>query len=216
LGGSYSIATFSQTRSGWRAAIKRGMDVTLAAIVLLLTLPILLLTAIAIKLSSHGPVFFVQDRVGLNEQRFKIFKFRTMVVDAEERLKELETQNETGGAAFKMKNDPRVTRVGRFLRSKSIDELPQLVNVLLGDMSLVGPRPLTAADHRNFKEVRYQRRFYVKPGITCLYQISGRSLLSFDQWMQLDVRYVDEWSLWLDIKILAMTVPVVLGGAGAV
>jgi len=202
--------------AGWRHAIKRGIDFVVAGLLLLLMLPVLLLVALAIKVSSRGPVFFVQERIGQGKRRFRIFKFRTMVVDAETYLKDLVSQNETAGATFKMKNDPRITRLGSVLRRRSIDELPQLLNVLWGDMSLVGPRPLTVSDLQGFAEGPYQRRFSVKPGITCLYQISGRSLLSFDQWMLLDLRYIDEWSLWLDFKILAKTIPVVLSGAGAV
>lgn len=214
--GTGHIVTSTTLRTGWQGAIKRAIDVISSAILLLLLSPLLLLTAIAIKLTSAGPVLFVQDRIGLNKQRFRIYKFRTMVSDAEKLQKDMEAHNETGGAAFKMKNDPRVTRLGKTLRNKSIDELPQLFNVLIGDMSLVGPRPLTVADFEKFTEERYLRRFDVNPGITCLYQVSGRSLLSFDQWMMLDLKYTDEWSLWLDIKILLATIPAVLWGKGAV
>lgn len=196
--------------------MKRGFDIVIATILLLLALPALLLIAVAIKLSSPGPILFVQERIGLNKQRFRIYKFRTMIANAESYLPDLKTKNETGGAAFKMKNDPRVTGFGRFLRRTSLDELPQLINVLTGDMSLVGPRPLTVKDLESFPESSYDRRFSVKPGITCLYQISGRALLSFDQWMLLDLRYIDHWSLWLDVTILARTIPAVLKGAGAV
>lgn len=196
--------------------MKRGLDVLIATILLLVALPVLLLIAAAIKLSSPGSILFVQERIGLNKQRFRIYKFRTMIADAESYLSDLKAKNETGGAAFKMKNDPRVTGFGRFLRRSSLDELPQLINVLTGDMSLVGPRPLTMKDLESFPESSYDRRFSVKPGITCLYQISGRALLSFDQWMLLDLRYIDHWSLWLDVTILARTIPAVLKGAGAV
>ncbi len=196
--------------------MKRGLDVLIATILLLVALPVLLLIAAAIKLSSPGSILFVQERIGLNKQRFRIYKFRTMIADAESYLSDLKAKNETGGAAFKMKNDPRVTGFGRFLRRSSLDELPQLINVLTGDMSLVGPRPLTMKDLESFPESSYGRRFSVKPGITCLYQISGRALLSFDQWMLLDLRYIDHWSLWLDVTILARTIPAVLKGAGAV
>lgn len=196
--------------------MKRGLDVLIATILLLVALPVLLLIAAAIKLSSPGSILFVQERIGLNKQRFRIYKFRTMIADAESYLSDLKAKNETGGAAFKMKNDPRVTGFGRFLRRSSLDELPQLINVLTGDMSLVGPRPLTVKDLESFPESSYDRRFSVKPGITCLYQISGRALLSFDQWMLLDLRYIDHWSLWLDVTILARTIPAVLKGAGAV
>ena len=187
-----------------------------ATLLLIVASPVLLVTAIAIKVSSRGPILFMQERIGLNKKRFRIYKFRTMVPDAEKYLNDSSLRNDTGGAAFKMKDDPRVTALGRFLRKTSLDELPQLFNVLIGNMSLVGPRPLTIKDLEHFPENEYQRRFSVKPGITCLYQISGRSLLSFDQWMLLDLRYIDSWSLWLDFSILARTIPVVVKGVGAV
>lgn len=199
-----------------RHSIKRIVDVAISAGLLFVGIPVLLLVAAAIKLSSPGPILFVQERIGRNKVPFRIYKFRTMIPDAENRLADLKTKNETGGAAFKMKNDPRVTSIGKLLRRTSIDELPQLLNVLIGDMSLVGPRPLTTKDFEGYTKNSYDRRFTVKPGITCLYQVSGRSLLSFDQWMQLDLRYVDQWSLWLDFTILARTVPAVLKGVGAV
>jgi len=158
----------------------------------------------------------LQERIGLNKRRFKIFKFRTMVSNAEEQMAVLEKHNEAMGPVFKMKDDPRITRVGRLLRRSSIDELPQLLNVLIGDMSLVGPRPLPVRDYEGFNMDWQRRRFSVKPGITCLWQINGRSSISFDQWMLLDLQYMDEWSLWLDVKILARTLPAVLRREGAV
>ncbi len=197
-------------------AIKRGIDILAATLLLIVLFPLLLVISIAIKLSSRGPVMFIQDRIGLNKQKFKIYKFRTMIPDAEKYLGDSRLKNDTGGAAFKMKDDPRVTVIGKLLRRTSLDELPQLLNVLIGNMSLVGPRPLTIKDLEGFPENEYHRRFSVKPGITCLYQISGRSLLSFDQWMLLDLRYVDQWSLWLDFSILVRTIPVVVKGVGAV
>jgi lipopolysaccharide/colanic/teichoic acid biosynthesis glycosyltransferase len=145
-----------------------------------------------------------------------MFKFRTMVPNAETLLADLEKHNEAGGPVFKIKNDPRITTIGKLLRRSSIDELPQLLNVLKGDMSLVGPRPLPVRDYEGFNEDWQRRRFSVKPGITCLWQVNGRSGISFDQWMLLDLRYMDEWSIWLDLKILAKTVPAVFRGAGAV
>jgi lipopolysaccharide/colanic/teichoic acid biosynthesis glycosyltransferase len=174
-----------------------------------------LVAAIAIKLISPGPVFFLQERMGLNKRRFKILKFRTMVLNAEKLLPDLEKHNEVSGPVFKIRNDPRITPVGRLLRRSSIDELPQLFNVLTGDMSLVGPRPLPIRDYEGFNEDWQRRRFSVKPGITCLWQVNGRSGISFDQWMMLDLQYMDEWSLWLDLKILAKTVPAVVRGSGA-
>ena len=144
-----------------------------------------------------------------------IYKFRTMIDGAEKMLPELEVLNEVAGPVFKIKNDPRMTSLGKFLRRTSIDELPQLFNVLKGDMSLVGPRPLPVRDYEGFNEDWQRRRFSVRPGITCLWQISGRSSITFDRWMELDLQYLDEWSLWLDLKILVQTIPAVLKGSGA-
>jgi len=151
----------------------------------------------------------------VNKRRFKIFKFRTMIPNAEKMMAQLEKHNEAGGPVFKIKDDPRITPIGKFLRRSSIDELPQLLNVLNGDMSLVGPRPLPVRDYEGFNEDWQRRRFSVKPGITCLWQVNGRSGITFDQWMLLDLQYMDEWSLWLDCKILAKTIPAVLRGSGA-
>jgi exopolysaccharide biosynthesis polyprenyl glycosylphosphotransferase len=199
----------------WPRTIKRLLDITVSAAALLLFSPILMISAAAIKLSSPGPIFFLQERMGLNKRRFKIFKFRTMVRNAEKMMPLYEKLNEVKGPVFKMRNDPRITRIGKFLRRSSIDELPQLLNVLKGDMSLVGPRPLPVRDYEGFNEDWQRRRFSVKPGITCLWQINGRSGISFDQWMLLDLQYMDEWSIWLDLKILAKTVPAVFRGEGA-
>jgi len=160
-------------------------------------------------------VFFTQERVGLNKRRFRIFKFRTMVQGAEQRLTEVAHLNEVSGAVFKIRNDPRLTPVGKLLRKTSIDELPQLFNVLKGDMSLVGPRPLPVRDVQGFDQDWQRRRFSVRPGITCLWQINGRSAIPFEKWMELDMEYIDHWSLGLDFKILAKTIPAVLKGAGA-
>jgi lipopolysaccharide/colanic/teichoic acid biosynthesis glycosyltransferase len=160
-------------------------------------------------------VFFRQERVGINKRKFHIYKFRTMISDAEAMMPKLEQQNEMDGPVFKIKNDPRITPVGRFLRRTSIDELPQLFNVLIGEMSLVGPRPLPVRDFQGFNEDWQRRRFSVRPGITCLWQINGRNAITFEQWMKMDIQYLDEWSLWLDLKILALTIPAVLKGTGA-
>jgi exopolysaccharide biosynthesis polyprenyl glycosylphosphotransferase len=213
--GNQYIATYTGTSELWPRTIKRMLDVAVAGAALVAVSPILLIAMIAIKLTSPGPIFFLQERIGLNKRRFKIFKFRTMIPNAEKLMKSLETQNEAGGPVFKMKNDPRITPVGKFLRRSSIDELPQLLNVIIGDMSLVGPRPLPVRDYDGFNEDWQRRRFSVKPGITCLWQVNGRSGITFDQWMRLDLQYMDEWSLWLDLKILAKTVPAVLKGSGA-
>ena len=209
------IATYTGTSDMWPRLMKRALDIAMAALVLLFVSPILIFAAIAIKLTSPGPVFFLQERIGLNKRRFKIFKFRTMVPNAEKLIAGLENQNEVSGPVFKIKDDPRITPIGKFLRRSSVDELPQLINVLKGDMSLVGPRPLPVRDYQGFSEDWQRRRFSVKPGITCLWQVNGRSGISFDQWMLLDLQYMDEWSIWLDLKILAKTVPAVLKGAGA-
>jgi exopolysaccharide biosynthesis polyprenyl glycosylphosphotransferase len=213
--GDQHIATYTGSSELWPRTMKRMLDVTGAGCALLFLSPILVAAIIAIKLTSPGPVLFLQERVGLNKRRFKIFKFRTMVPNAERLMASIERYNEATGPVFKMKNDPRITPVGKLLRRSSIDELPQLLNVLKGDMSLVGPRPLPVRDYEGFNEDWQRRRFSVKPGITCLWQVNGRSEISFDQWMLLDLQYMDEWSLWLDIKILAKTVPAVFRGVGA-
>lgn len=213
--GNDYIITQSGVADGWALVVKRFIDILVAAVSIIFLSPILLAAAVAIKLSSSGPIFFLQERVGLNKRRFRVYKFRTMVPHAEQLMAKLEARNEMGGPVFKIRNDPRITPVGRFLRRSSIDELPQLLNVLKGDMSLVGPRPLPVRDYEGFSEDWQRRRFSVKPGITCLWQVNGRSGISFDQWMLLDLQYMDEWSLWLDLKILAKTVPAVLKGAGA-
>ena len=198
-----------------RIVLKRAIDVLGASMAMILALPVMLLAATAIKLTSPGPLLFVQERYGFNRRRFRMFKFRTMVADAEAAQAGLEHRNEAGGPVFKIKDDPRITAVGRFLRRSSIDELPQLFNVLRGDMSLVGPRPLPVRDVHRFSEAALMRRFSMRPGITCLWQISGRSNVGFDDWIKLDLRYIDEWSLTRDFLILARTLPAVLKGNGA-
>ncbi len=195
--------------------IKRAIDVVGAAIALVVLTPVFAVIAMAVKLDSRGPVFFVQERVGLTRRKFRTIKFRTMVTDAEERIKDLEDKNEVRGAAFKIRNDPRVTPVGRVLRKLSLDELPQFFNVLTGDMSLVGPRPLPTRDVERFDEQWQKRRFSVKPGLTCLWQVNGRHNISFEHWMELDLQYIDNWSLKLDFEILMKTIPAVLRGSGA-
>jgi exopolysaccharide biosynthesis polyprenyl glycosylphosphotransferase len=211
-----AVTTLSAgSADGWQHLLKRTLDVSVSLVAMLLLSPLLLLAALIVKLTSPGPGFFVQERVGLNKRRFRLYKFRTMVADAAERQRELEHLNEASGAVFKIKNDPRLTPVGKFLRKTSIDELPQLFNVLKGDMSLVGPRPLPVRDYQGFHEDWQRRRFSVRPGITCLWQISGRSSVAFEKWMELDMQYIDHWSLGLDFKILAKTIPAVIKGAGA-
>ena len=195
--------------------IKRLVDVIGAGLLILIAFPIMLSAVILIKFDSAGPAVFTQERIGLNKRRFHIYKFRTMVTNAEKLQAALESSNEAQGPVFKIKNDPRITRVGKFLRKTSIDELPQLFNVLKGEMSLVGPRPLPVRDYTGFNQDWQRRRFSVRPGITCLWQVSGRSSISFDQWMRLDLEYIDSWSLWLDMKILVRTIPAVVRGSGA-
>ncbi len=196
--------------------IKRLFDLVLTVAALPLLLPIFLVVAIAIKLESKGPVFFVQNRVGLRKHEFPMFKFRSMYEDAEERMKEIEHLNEADGPIFKMENDPRVTRVGKFIRRTSIDELPQLINVLRGEMSLVGPRPMSIRDVDLFDKGIQRKRFSVQPGLTCIWQVSGRSNLTFEEWLELDLEYINTWSFGLDIKLLFKTIPAVLFSKGAV
>jgi len=203
-------------RRGFRYqhGIKRLLDVVLATLGLVGSLPLWLGIAIAIKLDSRGPVFHLQERVGLNGRRFRFYKFRSMHVDAEARLQSLLEHSETTGPVFKMRNDPRVTRVGAILRRSSLDELPQLINVLHGEMSLVGPRPPLPREVEQYRVSDYVR-LAVKPGLTCLWQISGRSNCTFDQWMELDRAYIRNLSLKLDLIILARTVWAVLSCRGA-
>ena len=214
FGGLPMVAYDGHPRLPIQELTKRGMDVILTGIGLVFISPILLAIAIAIKVSSEGPVFFAQERVGLNGRIFKMYKFRSMVVDAEKLKSKLAHLNEMSGPVFKITNDPRVTPVGRFLRKTSLDELPQLWNVFLGEMSLVGPRPPLPSEV-NLYDSKHRKRLAVKPGITCVWQISGRNQVDFDEWMAMDAEYVDRWSLWLDMGILARTVPVVLGRKGA-
>jgi exopolysaccharide biosynthesis polyprenyl glycosylphosphotransferase len=195
-------------------AVKRTFDLLVSGAVLLAGLPLWLAIAAAIKLTSRGPVFYRDPRIGLGESPFGLFKFRTMYMDAAGRQEELERANEADGALFKIRDDPRVTRVGAVLRRFSIDELPNVLNVLRGEMSLVGPRPLPLRDHALLEEW-HRKRSHVLPGMTGLWQISGRSDLSFDDLVRLDFYYLENWSIWLDISILAKTVPAVLASRGA-
>lgn len=195
-------------------ALKRAFDIVVSAGMLVLLAPVLALTAIAIRLDSPGPVLFRQRRVCLHGRDFVFYKFRSMCVDAEAKLESLRQFNEVTGPVFKMRRDPRVTRVGRFIRRLSIDELPQFWNVLKGEMSIVGPRPPTPDEVRKYKPWQ-RRRLSMKPGITCTWQVSGRSDIDFDRWMQLDLAYIDNWSLWSDFHICLRTIPAVLSSRGA-
>jgi exopolysaccharide biosynthesis polyprenyl glycosylphosphotransferase len=202
--------------ASWQGVLKQLLDRIGALILLMLLSPIFLIVAVMIKLRSPGPVLFRQKRSGLNGAPFTIYKFRTMVTNAEQFQHELAAMNEMTGPVFKVSNDPRVTPIGKFLRKSSFDELPQLLNVLRGEMSLVGPRPLPVDEVKRFNDLAHRRRLSVKPGMTCLWQVSGRNDVSdFRDWVRLDLEYIDNWSLWLDFKILWWTVPVVLTGVGA-
>ena len=215
LDGGLWVTHYTGTSDDLALVVKRILDFSLAFVGLVVTSPVLLVAALLIKLTSHGPVLFTQWRVGQNKRKFTIYKFRTMVMDAEKKMRDLEHLNEVSGPVFKIKNDPRITPVGRFLRKTSIDELPQLWNVLKGDMSLVGPRPLPVRDYEGFSEDWHRRRLSVRPGITCLWQVKGRSAIPFEQWMELDMQYIDGWSLMLDLQILAKTIPAIWKGVGA-
>lgn len=209
------LLTFTTKPTSWFAlGVKRVMDLAIAWTTVLAGLPLWLLIAVIIKADSKGPIFFCQERCGLNGRRFTMYKFRSMVVDAESRLQEVAKLNELSGPVFKARNDPRVTRVGRILRKCSLDEIPQLLNVIKGDMSAVGPRPPLAVEVDKYE--RWQRRrLSMKPGLTCLWAIRGRTLIPFEQWMEMDLEYIDNWSLALDLQILVKTVPAVFSGRGA-
>ena len=206
----------SAPESSWQMVAKQLLDFTGALLALLIFAPLMLGIAALIKLTSPGPVMFRQQRSGLNGSPFSIFKFRTMMTNAEQFKHELAAMNEMSGPVFKVTNDPRITPVGRWLRKFSLDELPQLFNVLHGEMSLVGPRPLPVDEVKRFNDLAHRRRLSVKPGLTCLWQISGRNQITdFKDWVRLDLQYIDNWSIWLDLTILLRTVPVVLLGTGA-
>lgn len=195
--------------------LKRTMDIVGASVGLILASPIMLIVAILIKLEDpKGPIFFSQVRNGAYPTTFKMYKFRSMYIDAEERLQELMHLNEQSGPAFKIKDDPRITKVGKFIRKTSLDELPQLFNVLKGDMSLVGPRPAIPREVEQYTTYQKQRLF-VKPGLTCIWQVSGRNNIEFDQWVELDIEYIKTRSLWLDIKLILLTIPALLGDENA-
>lgn len=215
IGDAPILSLYTRSFSNWQILAKNTIDFLGGLIVMILAAPVMIAIALLIKLTSPGPVFFIQERVGYNKRLFRMFKFRTMVVDAVEQQKKLEALNEADGPVFKIKHDPRITPIGKWLRKTSLDELPQLFNVLLGDLSLVGPRPLPERDFQKFDQRWFNRRFSVKPGITCIWQISGRSETTFDQWIMQDLEYIDKWSVSLDLKILLKTVPTVLRGTGA-
>jgi exopolysaccharide biosynthesis polyprenyl glycosylphosphotransferase len=200
---------------GWQLVTKRVIDIAGSAALLLALAPLFAIVILLIKLDSPGPILFAQERVGFNKRRFRMLKFRTMLAGSEQQQHMLENLNEAEGPVFKIKNDPRITRVGKFLRRFSIDELPQLVNVFKGDMSLVGPRPLPVRDVKRIDVRWHKRRFSIKPGITCLWQVNGRSKVGFNDWVRMDLDYIDKWSLGLDLLILMKTIPAVFKGPGA-
>jgi exopolysaccharide biosynthesis polyprenyl glycosylphosphotransferase len=194
--------------------LKRGMDILLANLTLIVLSPVLLAIAIAVKLDSHGPVFYSSERIGKKGRVFRCIKFRTMVRDAEMRRADVMHMNERDGVLFKISNDPRITALGRTLRKYSLDELPQFFNVLRGDMSIVGPRPPLASEVKEYK-LSHLRRLDVLPGVTGLWQVQGRQDPSFDSYISLDVTYIENWSIWLDLKIIGRTIGVVLAGTGS-
>lgn len=213
---SFPFLTFETTSNVlWQLFIKRLLDLVLAAAAILVLWPLMAVVALLIKITSGGPVLFKQTRCGLNGRLFTVYKFRTMVIDAEQRLEALRKQNEMSGPAFKMTNDPRLIKHGNWLRKFSIDELPQLFNILEGNMSFVGPRPPIPAEVKKY-EPWQRRRLSLRPGLTCIWQVQGRNkIIRFEDWMKLDLEYIDTWSLWLDLKLFLKTIPIVLLGIGA-
>src|SRR5436189_5403631 len=205
----HPVLVFRTTpEASWQSVMKQLLDLLGALVLLILGFIPLFVIGVVIKLTSPGPVLFRQQRSGLNGRPFTIYKFRTMVTNAEQLRHELEAMNEMKGPVFKVTNDPRITPIGKWLRKSSLDELPQLYNVLRGEMSLVGPRPLPVDEVRRFNDLAHRRRLSVKPGLTCLWQISGRNHISdFREWVRLDLEPIDNWSIWLDLKILCRTVP---------
>jgi exopolysaccharide biosynthesis polyprenyl glycosylphosphotransferase len=208
----------SAPEASWQMLAKAVLDFAgaLMLLVFLTVIPVIPLVALAIKMTSPGPVFFRQQRSGLNGAPFTILKFRTMATNAEQFKHELASMNEMSGPVFKVTNDPRITPIGKWLRKFSLDELPQLFNVLRGEMSLVGPRPLPVDEVKRFNDLAHRRRLSVKPGLTCLWQVSGRNRITdFRDWVRLDLEYIDNWSIWLDLTILLRTIPAVFAGTGA-
>jgi exopolysaccharide biosynthesis polyprenyl glycosylphosphotransferase len=213
--GEQAFVAMQVAPEGFGLVVKRAVDLVGATLAVVLLAPVFLAVAAAIKLTSVGPIIYAQDRCGLRNRPFRMYKFRSMRVDADKLQSELEARNEASGPVFKIRNDPRITPLGRLLRRSSLDELPQLWNVLRGEMSLVGPRPLPRRDVSRITRPADMRRFSMRPGLTCLWQVQGRSNLDFERWVELDVEYIDTWSLTLDCRILLKTVPAVLSGKGA-
>jgi exopolysaccharide biosynthesis polyprenyl glycosylphosphotransferase len=203
------------TPDGYRLVVKRAIDIVGSIAGLIVFAPLFVIVAIAIKLTSRGPVIYAQERCGLNKRPLRMYKFRSMSADADRLQTSLEERNEASGPVFKIRDDPRVTPLGRLLRKSSLDELPQLWNVLRGDMSLVGPRPLPWRDVQRITRPSAMRRVSMRPGLTCLWQVQGRNNLDFERWVELDLEYIDSWSLGLDLWIMLKTIPAVLSANGA-
>lgn len=201
-------------KDNWYLIAKRLIDIFASFVGLILLSPIMFIATMAIRIESKGPAIFTQERVGKDGKIFKMYKFRSMVIDAEKMLDKLKDKNEMNGPMFKIKEDPRITKVGKVLRKTSIDELPQLFNVLIGDMSLVGPRPNLPREVINFSEY-HKQKLYIKPGITCYWQVMGRNNIDFDEWMELDIKYAKERNLWIDIKLIFRTIGVLFGDKNA-
>jgi lipopolysaccharide/colanic/teichoic acid biosynthesis glycosyltransferase len=200
--------------ASWQLFVKRGIDVVGSMLLMVVLLPLLLVTALAVFVSSHGPVLYVHERIGRDGRPFRMLKFRSMRLEADEEREDVVHLNQATGPVFKIPDDPRMTRVGHVIRKLSIDELPQLVNVLVGDMSLVGPRPPLPDEYATY-DLRERRRLSVTPGITCIWQVSGRSDLDFETWVQMDLEYIESWTLRKDLRLLVQTVPAVVSGRGA-
>lgn len=212
--GTSSLTLHTAPIDGWSLFCKRIFDIIFSLFSLVIFSPLLIISAFLIKMIDNGNILYTQKRVGYNKRIFQMYKFRTMCINADKMQNEFIHLNEMDGPVFKIKNDPRITPVGRFLRKYSIDELPQLFNVLLGDMSIVGPRPMALRDYEGFPEDWQRRRFSMRPGLTCYWQVRGRNALNFETWMHLDMEYIDNWSFLEDIKIIFLTIPAVLQGSG--
>ncbi len=210
----YHMQAVYQKKNPAYLKLKRGMDILLSAAALVFLAPVFLFTALAIKLEDGGPILFCQYRAGKDMKPFKIYKFRSMLVNADAKMPEMMKDNEQTGHAFKIKDDPRITRVGKFIRKFSIDELPQLINIIKGDMSIVGPRPILTFQMEECSGYERQR-LVVQPGLTCYWQIGGRANIGWKEWIEMDLDYIENMSLWTDIKIIARTVPAVFDREGA-
>lgn len=212
--GRYNMREVYQEKSTAYKLIKRLMDILLSVVALIVLSPVFLVTAIAIKCEDRGPVFFAQQRAGKDMKPFRMYKFRSMYVNADEKLNEMMKDNEQTGHAFKIKDDPRITKTGKVIRRFSIDELPQLINIIKGDMSIVGPRPILTFQMEECSGYERQR-LVVQPGLTCYWQIGGRANVKWEEWVELDLNYIEDMSLWTDIKMIMRTIPAVFDSEGA-